>query len=548
MRTTLLPDGTPFPLWQPATRYARTWVVDALHPAATDRGPGSLAKPFATIGQAARAVGPGEEVLVRAGVYRETVRPRRGGTGPDAMVRYRVAAGETAIVTGAEPLEGRWRRVPHQAVWRITLPPERFPGQDHPFALPNVSEEQFDGMEWAEPVRGTRPFILARGLLFQDGRRLAQVADAGALLRKPGSYLVERGGRRLAVHPYRDADPATCRWEATARGTLFGPAQRLGWIAVEGFTFERAAERFPMPQFGALSVGGGHHWVLAGNTVRQVNGVGIDCGNQHRGRVPRGTEIGRHLVTGNTVEDCGICGIQALRCPATLIADNTVAGCAWHDAERLWETGAIKTHCNVDTLVRGNRVLGTRHGPGIWLDFANRNSRCCGNLVTGCRGGPGGIFVEASNHPNLVDHNVLVDNRGRGLYEHDSCGQTFAHNLVVDSPVGILLKGRITDRTVDGRTVAGGDHRAVNNLVLGCGEVLRTRDEQADLRGNVSDGIAASFDRERPILHLEVSEVPAKGEAVPGLDEDLLGKPRTGKRAMPGPFAGLVKGTMEIPL
>ena len=30
----------------------------------------------------------------------------------------------------------------------------------------------------------------------------------------------------------------------------------------------------------------------------------------------------------------------------------------------------------------------------------------------------GGIFIEASNAPNMIDHNVVWGNRGEGIYEH----------------------------------------------------------------------------------------------------------------------------------
>ncbi len=42
-------------------------------------------------------------VVVHAGVYRECVVPRRGGTGPDSMIAYEAAPGEEVIVSGAEP-------------------------------------------------------------------------------------------------------------------------------------------------------------------------------------------------------------------------------------------------------------------------------------------------------------------------------------------------------------------------------------------------------------------------------------------------------------
>jgi len=41
-------------------------------------------------------------VLVHEGVYRERVKPARGGTGPDAMICYEAAPGERVVIKGSE--------------------------------------------------------------------------------------------------------------------------------------------------------------------------------------------------------------------------------------------------------------------------------------------------------------------------------------------------------------------------------------------------------------------------------------------------------------
>ena len=83
---TLLPDGTPFPVWQDETDYRKMYYVDQQHPEAADDNPGTEEAPFMTIQAAAEVVGPGEKVLIKSGVYRELVQPRRGGTGVDGMI------------------------------------------------------------------------------------------------------------------------------------------------------------------------------------------------------------------------------------------------------------------------------------------------------------------------------------------------------------------------------------------------------------------------------------------------------------------------------
>ena len=82
----LLPDGTEFLTWEQRPQFSKTYYVDGQHPAASDQNPGTRERPFATINQAAQVLQPGERVIVAAGVYRERIRPVRGGSGPEAMI------------------------------------------------------------------------------------------------------------------------------------------------------------------------------------------------------------------------------------------------------------------------------------------------------------------------------------------------------------------------------------------------------------------------------------------------------------------------------
>ena len=50
-----LPDGTEFRAWECRTKWTRTYVVDQMHPEASDENPGTSERPFRTIGRAAEA-------------------------------------------------------------------------------------------------------------------------------------------------------------------------------------------------------------------------------------------------------------------------------------------------------------------------------------------------------------------------------------------------------------------------------------------------------------------------------------------------------------
>ena len=129
--TVMLPNGTPFDFWDDVTAYTRVYHVARQHPRATDDGPGSADQPFATIGRAAELLEPGEKVVVHEGVYRECVRPARGGSGPNAMIAYEGAPGE--------------------------MPAEWFIGYN-PFIARNFSSEYNTFVkDWTQPVRLAHP-------------------------------------------------------------------------------------------------------------------------------------------------------------------------------------------------------------------------------------------------------------------------------------------------------------------------------------------------------------------------------------------------------
>jgi len=534
----LLPNGEEFKTWEPVLKFARTYHVDGS--AGSDENPGTKEKPFKTIQRAAEALQPGERVVVAAGVYREWVRPRRGGTSPEKMISYQAAPGATVVLKGSRVVAERWASLSSlQGVWALKLPDTAFDAGYNPFALPNITPEQFDGMSWAHRWRGHKPYTLPRGLVFQDGRRLRQVHERADLAKEPGTYWVEPKAPTLLVRPFDGKDPGAATMEITTQRCTFAPEEiGLGYVHVKGFVIEHAGNEFPMPQYGALSTWRGHHWLIEDCTVRQANGVGIDIGNQYWALPQPKTKPGGHIVRRNTVTDCGVCGIQGLACRDCLIEDNLLLRNAFHPVEHYYETGGIKTHLNTGTLIRRNRIFDTLHGCGIWMDFANVNSRCTQNVIVGSRTIHGGIFIEASQKPNMIDRNVIWDTHGAGIYEHDCCGQIFAHNFIAKATGPALrLRGKVTDRKVDGQPILSGQHVAINNILFENQQTIESRHEQKDLSGNLSEGIVAAFDRETLTLTWHITADLPECHPLKPITRDFFGKPWPSGALPPGPFS-----------
>ena len=97
-----------------------------------DSNSGSLDQPYVTIGKAAEVAQPGDTVTVRAGTYREWVKPARGGTGEESRITYRANAGDSVLIKGSEQITS-WVHEGN-GTWMVELP-NRFFGDYNPYAL-----------------------------------------------------------------------------------------------------------------------------------------------------------------------------------------------------------------------------------------------------------------------------------------------------------------------------------------------------------------------------------------------------------------------------
>ncbi len=534
----VLPDGSVFTSWEEPPRFGRALIVDGQAGHADDANPGTAEKPLRTISAAAERVQPGERIVIHAGTYRECIRPVRGGEGPQAMISFEAAGDGPVIITASEVIDTEhrpstnWRRPHEQAThtewgttwqpstnWRrptgspdavihaVHLPRRWFIGVN-PFTVPNRAVSNLTGGFDQTRARNRHLYMQRCGMLFQDGLRMQQVNDYGELFDGPGRFWPDPAGLVLHVRPFDDADPQRSTFEATARSQCFCPeVEGLGYIRLKGLTFQHAGNAFPfMPQDAAVSGNRGHHWIIEGCTIAQVNAVGMDMGR----RDPRMTPpepTGHHIIRGNTLRQCGVCGIAGLGMVRCLIEDNLVEDCCWHDVEEMFESAGIKTHRNIQTLVRRNVVRRLAHGCGIWLDFANHHSRCTANVITQVHTRFGAIFIEASHQPVRVDHNIIVDVQpdpgaepaprgapeggGHGIYAHDNDFLQIDCNLIAHTAgSAIHLPRGQADRFVEGRGSCSRGHSIVHNLLVATSRYVSLHNSDSHCEANAYAGPA----------------------------------------------------------
>lgn len=506
------PGGQEFRFWQNQTVYTRTYHVDGHSLKASDENPGTADLPFKTINRAAEVARPGERVLVHAGLYRECIKPARGGNSASQMIAYQ-AEGQV-IVRGSEPTGTRWiAQGAGSGIWALDLATMNF-GDYNPFAMENLPEASFGIMSWATDLRGKPPYTLPRGMVFQDGQRLRRVATRDELLATAGSHWTDRQADQLLVHIADGKDPNGLGMEITARGSCFRPRVRgLGFLEVRGFVFEQVGNGFPRPQEGVISVAGGHHWLIEDNTVRQANGIGIDIGNGWYGGAAGAPEKGRdqaawNIVRRNRVTDTGVCGIAGYPADNALIEENVLANNTLYPIEKIYECAGIKTHRNRGTLIRRNLIMDNAVN-AIWMDWDNRDTRCTQNVIVNSKTG---ILIEAAVIEPfcLIDRNIVWGTE-YGIVEQDCTNQRFVHNLIGHSQVGIAPRGKLSTRLVavwPWHMTAGGGHTIANNAFVQVQQPIKQTQQSGSppntLVGNATedDGLAASLDVAKGFLTL----------------------------------------------
>lgn len=503
-----LPDGRPFAFWERPLAFSRTYYVDNRHPGAADSNPGTADRPFLTINKAAQVLRPGERVVIRTGVYRERIDPARGGAGPDKLISYEADFGAKVVVKGSRLVKTGWEasvgfklEAPPEARAKIRIYQRRLDDLDfrgyNPFGMVGIMQDRVYLKPKPEELW---KYLARRGLIFVDGRRLRQVELYQDLAAADGAFWCEHDGLALHIRLPGDADPAGHEVELAVQEQVFGSRTRgLSYIRVKGITFEHAANAFPVPQRGMVSLNRGHHWIIEDCSLFHANGVALDIGAQDWD-METPAVVGCAVVRRNHIDDVGVCGIAGMAVQDTLIDSNLIEHVGWQDVELSWETGGIKLHQAVNCLLCRNVIRHTIHAEAIWLDYKNSNTRITGNVMgDNLETLRGGIYLEASQFPNMIDNNIIwkaTEGAGGGSYNmpgHGGWGitvdgsdeTTLAHNLI-----GLTQDAAIKFRNIDTRIVGTRGGTARRNKVLGniffrCGKAIDFSNQDNTADGNL---------------------------------------------------------------
>lgn len=432
-------------------------------------GCGSQADPFRTISAAAAAAKAGDEVIVAAGVYRESVDPRRGGTGEDNRIIYRSEEPGKAVITGAEQVKG-WR--PYRGdVWTVRIPNGIFNGYN-----PYTTFVRGDWYMTADPVH--------TGEIYLNGKAMYESAALDGVLQPeiyraswdPGFtkhkwYTEQDGDVTVLYANFQGADPNVENVEINVRRNCFYPSREgVGYITLSGFVIRQAATQWAPPtayQEGMVGPHWSKGWIIEDCEISDSRCSGISLGkylqpnNENKWSTQYfkdGTQterdaicqaqlegwtkenIGSHIIRRCNIHDCGQTGIVGhLGGVFSVIEDNHIHHINNKQDLAGAEIGGIKMHAAIDVVYRRNHIHHCTRG--LWLDWQAQGTRVTQNVFHD-NTPPAGteipntlalgedIFVEVSHGPTLIDNNLLLSDCSCRL---STQGLAFVHNLIAGS-------------------------------------------------------------------------------------------------------------------
>jgi len=441
--------------------HGRTVHVNQSHPSAADTHPGTLEQPLLTIQRAADLAQPGDRIRIHGGIYRETVRPPRGGE-PGRPIVYEGDPEGTTILRGSVVWNGIWTKAESHDGY--TAPIDFLPEDGvNPYALALNVCNNYLALEIRPVTNDTEALVATTGQLFVDANPYRQVISTRELM--PGTWMVSRDGERIHIVMPEGRRPHEAQIEVTTAQHLFMPQQRgFGHIHLRRLVFEHCTAPGPFPQRGMVSTRTGHHWMIEHCVFAHSVTIGLDCGSEGYAKTFRGVyesdeyerdnndrafEAHSHIVRHNRIAHNGVCGIAAYRIRNAIFYGNTFENNAHvqefiepgrknteiYMTDRMcWnEYGAFKSHGFRDSVIAGN--LFKENIKGLFLDTGFNGALVSANVFL--RNRAHSLILErnaSDGAQTYVLNNVFIENGENDVRAMDLSRTTLAHNLFIKNP------------------------------------------------------------------------------------------------------------------
>ncbi|WP_026657986.1 right-handed parallel beta-helix repeat-containing protein [Butyrivibrio sp. AC2005] len=481
-------------------------------------GDGSENRPFRQINEAAKIARPGDEVIVKPGIYRERVVPVNAGE-ENARITYRSEKPLGAVITGAE-LITNWKKE-KGGVYSARINNSVF-GNFNPYI------ERVYGDWYFSPIIRHTGSVFINDLMMYEAASLEECKkgkpDPYAWHPDEAKYLwyTEQDGDETVIYAnFQDFDPNKEKVEISVRRNCFMPDENgINYITVSGFLITKAATTWAPPaayQDGMIGPHWSKGWIIEDCEISNSRCCGISLGKyldpendmyftvkhvksptqMERDAVCRGQyhgwlkeNIGHHIIRRCHIHHCEQTGIVG-RMGGVF---STIEDCHIHhvcNSQQLGgaETAGIKLHAAIDVTIRRNHIHNCIMG--VWLDWQAQGARVTQNLMhdncrpEGIEQSPGAmfntdVFIEVGHGPTLIDNNLLlspvsitIPSEGIAVIHNLVLGSFSLINSGVDSIVNDQREPRYTPYHIRHRTeVAGfmtilhGDDRVYNNIFV----------------------------------------------------------------------------------
>jgi hypothetical protein len=407
--------------------FAGDIIVDQNHPLADDRNAGTAESPLKTISAAATRTLPGDRVIIKAGIYHETVRVRTSGTKARPIQYIADTPGKT-IIDGGFPRKQFTRLVGNEPIYRTLW--------SQTFIITRHGDVSIQHHPDDLPVHGRADLVLC------DGVPLLQVANLDELRE---TYVKTNGKAQPAVPGLGKF--AGMVWINTRRGSayfwlndgedpekhdvqiadkhrLFGcePGELpdgVQNIHVKGMIFRHASNFAQRPAV----------WLYGSDNLLE------DCVIE--------TMSGQGVAVSGTMRRCVIRNCGAIGGSATG-SDFLNEACLWEDNcwkpyDRGWEAGGTKIALAKNGAFK-DCVFRHNGGPGLWLDIDTRNVQ--------------------------IDNCVFVNNEQSGLFIEISRDVHVSRSLFEGNGLGTIGEKRDSDWGIAGVTIGESQNCSIRNCTI----------------------------------------------------------------------------------
>lgn len=507
-----------------------------------DTGCGSAQEPFRTISKAARTARAGDVITVHEGVYREWVKPARGGRSNSERITYQAASGEHVVIKGSEKVE-KWEHCKGN-MWKTEVSNSIF-GDSNPFAQCLWG----DWLIWPEDGSVHAGDVYLNGKSMYEASSLHEIENP--VMRTAGYNPPWTKHKEPIPHPedtiykwfaevqddktvifanFQGMDPNQELTEISVRECCFYPEKTgINYITVRGFEIAQAASPWAPPTADQPGMVGAHWskgWIIEDNVFHDAKCSAVSIGKEYstgdndctRYRRKPGYQyqmeavfkavhqgwdketIGGHIIRNNRIYDCGQNGIVGhLGCVFSRIYGNEIFNIGVKHEFFGYEIAGIKLHAAIDVQIEENYIHDCTLG--TWLDWEAQGTRVSRNVYAD---NDRDLMIEVTHGPHIVDNNIFASS-----YSLDNIAQggAYINNLIC----GTMRREPVLDRTTPYHMahstvplgtafVYGGDDRWYQNIFIG-GQTTYTEQSIAGTCGY--DGHPASMEEYCELLAAE---------------------------------------------